>query len=1092
MFKNYAFIVLVFILGLSISFGLNYSKQLEHYIDDKNYFIEIANERFVSFNRALENELSIVYYLGNIFQARNNISREEFSLLTKAVLKSHPEIHSMEWVPKILTEQSKYFESIARFDGLDEFKIKPNKRNLKDKNFANVIFPSFYIEPLNLNKNRLGNDLINELHFYNAIKSNPKNQSIMITESFTDIFTDDGHEQMVRALYPIYKTKDDYFTSLIDTKELLGYVTMVIKLNEFFTYAISDAFEKGKLNFGLQDVNKNVHLAGDYIVEDELGDEFFYIEEIIDTGRGIDISVEYQGRLWRLVASSPKTFNRNLNWISKNANFVLGFVITLFVVLALINQKRKNLLIKTEVRERTIELETSEALSRNILDTAVDAIISINELGIISRFNEASVKMLGYTAEEVIGQNVRILMPESVASKHDNYLLQYNKTGKGNIIGISQDVLALKKDGTTIPVSLAVSDTKIPGKFRFTGILHDLSTIKVIEQDLMAAKENAEAATKAKSIFLANMSHEIRTPLNAIIGFTHILQNQPMENEQLRQNKLSKISSSASHLLGIINDILDFSKIEADKLSIEVTELSLEQVFSHVINLIDDKIKEKKLSILVDIDSKIPKYLMGDPLRIGQVLLNYANNAVKFTQQGTITLKAILISENEENNEVNILFEVIDTGIGMTEEHKLKLFKAFEQADDSTTRQFGGTGLGLVISKKLANLMGGSVGVDSKQGQGSKFYFTAKLKKSDRKLENQIIRKIDTNKIDVELLAQIKLDGFILLVEDNKTNQEVVCDLLSVLDIEVKVANNGLEALELVNNAIPLLILMDMQMPKMDGIQATIEIRKLAELSDIPIIAMTANAFLEDKEKCLQVGMNDHLAKPVEPYKLYELLAGYLYYDKLELVEKTPLSKMPKSNESELCPSDILKISKIDIDAALKYFNGNCSKYLKELRRYITDRAGDVKAIKSILNSPIEKDEALMIIHTLKGVSATLGMNSIKSVCEDIEKGIKNKADVSKLLSMLDKEHLAVITELKTHLPEQSEPIVSKGINSGQAIEQLIVMLENDNYQCHDYFLEHEAVFEKHLNNFQEVKRFVVNYDTEEALDSIKKSQTIS
>ena len=376
--------------------------------------------------------------------------------------------------------------------------------------------------------------------------------------------------------------------------------------------------------------------------------------------------------------------------------------------------------------------------------------------------------------------------------------------------------------------------------------------------------------------------------------------------------------------------------------------------------------------------------------------------------------------------------------------------------------------------------MGGSVGVESQLDQGSRFYFTAKLQKSGKNNDKPVVDDSD-NKLDLQALKKVKLDGFILLVEDNKTNQEVVCDLLSILDVEIKVANNGLEALEVVRISPPLLILMDMQMPKMDGIQATIEIRKITQLSNIPIIAMTANAFKEDKEQCLQVGMNDHLAKPVEPNKLYDMLAEYLYIDKAALSGSN--TNLSITEESSQCPSSIIQISMLDIDDAMVYFNGNCSRYLKELQRFVKDRVQDVQAVKSILDSSIEKDEAKIIIHTLKGVSATLGMNTIKELCQEIETNLNNNGDVTHLIDALDKEHVAILKELKTHLPDTYEvEQTEQGIDIDQIVARLISMLENDDYQCHDYILENESVLEKHLSNFHEIKTLAINYDTEEAL----------
>ena len=390
-----------------------------------------------------------------------------------------------------------------------------------------------------------------------------------------------------------------------------------------------------------------------------------------------------------------------------------------------------------------------------------------------------------------------------------------------------------------------------------------------ITEALAVAREAAEAANRAKSTFLANMSHELRTPMNGILGMTSLALKRT-DDPKLRE-QLQKIDQASQHLLAVINDILDISQIEAERMCLEQIEFKLRDVLENVTNLIKPKVMEKALQLFIDMAPEIEQFsLLGDPFRLGQILLNLTGNAVKFTESGSICVSIKIVAE--QASEVLLRFEVKDTGIGIAAADSQRLFTAFEQADSSMTRKYGGTGLGLVISKRLVHMMGGDIGLTSQPGQGACFWFTTRLPKT---LKQVVPTMVVTESAEVRLKAQF-LGARILLVEDEPINQEVSRWLLQEVGLMVDLAEDGAQAVEMAGQTQYALILMDMQLPVMNGVEATRIIRRLAGYANTPILAMTANAFNEDRLACFAAGMNDHIGKPVVPDTLYDTLLNWL------------------------------------------------------------------------------------------------------------------------------------------------------------------------------------------------------------------------
>ncbi len=659
-----------------------------------------------------------------------------------------------------------------------------------------------------------------------------------------------------------------------------------------------------------------------------------------------------------------------------------------------------------ELKKSQTALKETEQKYREIFDNAAEGIFQTTQDGRLITANPALAMIFGYDSPRDILESVANVANDLYvdSSKREEFLHIINS--KKRIRHFETE--AYRKDKSVISVSVTAHSVfdENTNFLYYEGMIEDITQKKKAEE-LKIAKDAAEATSRAKSVFLANMSHEIRTPINGIMGLTGLALKTDLTAKQ--QDYLEKIGSTTHDLLAIINDILDFSKIEAGELNMDHVVFALDDVWVSLSDIFAKKCAEKELEFRFSVEDDVPAGLVGDPLRVRQILINLTGNAVKFTQRGEIAIRVALAMKKRDR--VMLKFSVRDTGIGIEQKNLAKIFTPFSQGEPFITRKYGGTGLGLSICKQLVEMMGGEIWVESKPGHGACFTFTAGFGLQSREQETEIVRP---ERILSKIINKGGLKGVrVLLVEDNSINSQIAAEILESQGMKVINAENGLEAVKIFSSPTDngLLrfdaVLMDVQMPVMNGFEATRRIRQreskdlrpkgLKELPRIPIIAMTAHAMKGDREKCIESGMDDYITKPIDPDRLFATMGKWISpgTDIIHLAEGEDKAVENrgagvKDDDTDSGLLDIFaenSLPGINIAKGMQRLQGNKKLYVKLLHEFVLNHLNDIKKIRKALE---EEDIQLAQrqVHTFKGVVKSMAADDLSAMAEDLEVAI--------------------------------------------------------------------------------------------------------
>jgi PAS domain S-box-containing protein len=820
-------------------------------------------------NAAVEKQLSghfnSLNAAASLFQSTEEVNRREFGAFVRHLFHAFKGIQALEFSQVVTNLQRHEFESTIRKEGFSDFHITERD---KDKNLIPAAQRDRYVvvnfvEPMKGNEKIFGFDT-----FSDASRKQTFNQAIDSGKlTFTPKLTlvqEHGTQSGVLAILPVYRNNMAHNTVEEKRANIQGFIVGVFRIGDMLDAALKEINHEN-LAIQLFDISS-------YDEPVVLFETHEMSERSLNENNAFNMTLG--DRVWQMKISATKAYLENHDELSANhihSNFawhilLMGLIITSLIGSATLIITGRKMLLEDLIKIRTAELAKSEENFRTMADATPVLIWQADRDAICFWFNQVWLDFVGRSLEEEVGEGwLDGVHPEDIEHCFDIYHINFNLR-----LPIRMEYRLKHHSGDY----RWILDTGIPrfnalGDFDgYIGSCIDISEFKHTQKLMNEAKEAAEVLAQSKTDFLANMSHEIRTPMNAIIGLSQLALNVPANRQS---DYLEKILGASETLLDILNDILDFSKLDSNAIKMEYASFNLDDLLNNLHNLFSVTARQKNIKFILDIDPLVRRELMGDALRLQQVLTNLLNNSIKFTQMGLVQLIVTLASQ--ENEKIALTFSVIDTGIGMNEAQQKGLFQAFSQADTSISRRFGGSGLGLVISQKFVELMGGKITCESTPDLGSEFSFTVSFDIANSGKSSEAIMPSPPKKTLAQRLADAaeSLENVrVLLVEDTPLNQQVASEFLRNAKLDVTLADNGQAALELLEHNTFDVILMDIQMPVMDGLEATKIIRENPKVSHLPIIAMSAGVTLDEQEKCQSVGMSDFIPKPINPVQMLE------------------------------------------------------------------------------------------------------------------------------------------------------------------------------------------------------------------------------
>ncbi len=846
----------------------------------------------LALNQVKQTYLDDLYAIEGLFMASQKVERGEFKQFVSGSFARHPGLQALEWIPRVPAAEKETYQQQARADGFPRFQIveKSTTGEMIPVASRSEYFPVYYLEPYQRNKMALGFDLGSDQTRRQALEM-ARDSGKPVASGRINLIQDTDEQAGVLIFLPIYHQGQDIAIVAQRRQQLKGYALAAYRIDAMVSTAWAN-HDLSDIDYRLFDMSApegSRLLSSNITPSPDSTASQIRIETGLSAGPvKARADFDFVGRHWRLEFSPTAKFLAEIDhWEARRLLFgglliasILGAFILIIVgrtamIAQVVKERTEDLTTANtelakwvdERRQMVEALQESEAKARAIVDTAVDAIICIDEHGTVQSYNSAAEQIFGYGPEEIIGHNIKRLQPEPYHSEHDEYLRRYLQTGQKKIIGKGREVVGRHKDGRKFPIDLAVSEVQLDNKRLFTGIIRDITDRKQTERELLIAKEQAEAASQAKSDFLASMSHEIRTPMNAIIGMAELLEETPLSPEQHEYVRV--FQTAGETLLSLINDILDISKLEAGQLELEKIDFDLREVMEKTCEILALRAHKKGLELACHLAPEAPERLQGDPLRLRQVLVNLIGNAIKFTEQGEVVIEISQLQSKNPEKPIELQFAVSDTGIGIPAEKQQTIFERFTQVDASTTREYGGTGLGLNISQRIVEAIGGEIWVESEPGKGSTFFFNAPFETAQTSEPASAPAPVD--------LSGLKT----LVVDDCAANRLVLRETLSSWGAKVTEADSGQLGLELLEQAKTEhnsfdLVLLDCRMPQLDGFEVARRIQQNSAFPGTTLMMLTSDNRAGDIARAQKLGLAAYMVKPIKRKELQQTISNVL------------------------------------------------------------------------------------------------------------------------------------------------------------------------------------------------------------------------